>query len=294
MTVAVHGDRKYRTGERLREAAEWPSLRVELWRLEQGRQADLTPECTEVAILLSGQSVVKRTGDGQRQEAIARAGTAWLCPAGIHESSVEVIGTMPECLHIFLPPTLIEQSALADYDINPAKAQLAYAGGFADPMLFQIGSAFRRLLDRRSQATERLFVDGMQAALAAHLLGAYAADRWQPTSRAPSIDPKRLNRVLDFIEARLAEDITLDDLAAEACLSPFHFSRLFREATGLSPHRYVTERRIQAAKGKLTLTKSSLVDIALDTGFGSQANFTRVFRKMAGLTPGQYRTLEAR
>jgi AraC family transcriptional regulator len=97
--------------------------------------------------------------------------------------------------------------------------------------------------------------------------------------------------VLNFIDARLDSDIALDDLAAEACLSPFHFSRLFRDATGLSPHRYVTDRRVQAAKDKLALNHSSLVEIALDTGFGSQANFIRVFRKATGLTPGQYRAL---
>lgn len=85
-------------------------------------------------------------------------------------------------------------------------------------------------------------------------------------------------------------DISLDDLAAEACLSPFHFSRLFSEATGRSPYRYVTERRVEAAKERLRLARSSLVEIALDTGFVTQANFNRVFKKVTGKTPGQYRT----
>jgi AraC family transcriptional regulator len=131
----------------------------------------------------------------------------------------------------------------------------------------------------------------MRTALAAHLIGSYTVDRWQPPARTPSLDARRLKRVLDFIEAHLASDISLDDLAAEACLSPFHFSRLFREATGLSPCRYVTDRRIQAAQKMLAVEQSSLVQVALDTGFGSQGNFTRAFRKATGLTPGQYREL---
>ena len=106
------------------------------------------------------------------------------------------------------------------------------------------------------------------------------------------MEPRRLKRVLDFIEARLADEISLDDLAAEACLSPYHFSRLFREATGMPPHRYVMDRRIETAKEKLKLSRSSLVDVALDCGFGSQANFTRVFRKATGLTPGHFREIE--
>jgi len=95
--------------------------------------------------------------------------------------------------------------------------------------------------------------------------------------------------VLDLVDDRFASDISLDDLAAEACLSPFHFSRLFRKATGLSPHRYVTERRVREAKAKLTEGRLSLVEIALESGFGSQGSFNRIFRKHTGLTPGRFR-----
>jgi AraC family transcriptional regulator len=186
---------------------------------------------------------------------------------------------------------LLEQSALADYDVDPDRTQLAYAGGLADPVLAHIGSALHGLLRHGSKPCDRIFADGMRTALAAHLIGNYTVDRWQPPTRAPSLDAKRLKRVLDFIEVHLASDISLDDLASEACLSPFHFSRLFREATGLSPCRYATDRRIQAAQKILALNQSSLVQVALDTGFGSQANFTRAFRKATGLTPGQYREL---
>lgn len=293
MTLQAHGDIKYLSSRPLSEAAEWPGLRVEHRLLQPGEQAALTPECTEVVLMLSGRARVNRTGDGQTQEVAAQPGMGWIVPVGTEESRIELTGSM-ECLHLYLPSTLIDHSALADYDLDPDKARLAYAGGFADPMLHQIGSAFRSMLGREVQLTDRLFVDGMQTALAGHLLANYALDRWNPPVRAPSLEPRRLRRVLDFIEARLADDLSLDDLAAEAFLSPFHFSRLFREATGQTPHRYVTERRVQAAREKLAINHSSLVEIALDTGFGSQANFIRVFRKVTGLTPGQYRELHRR
>ena len=131
-------------------------------------------------------------------------------------------------------------------------------------------------------------------ALSAHLVGNYCIDRWQPSARAPSLDAKRLRRVLDFIEARLTDDISLDDLAREACLSPYHFSRLFHEATGRPPHRYLSERRVQEAQRMLRSKGSSITEIALDTGFGSQANFARTFRKIAGVTPSQYREFHRR
>lgn len=100
---------------------------------------------------------------------------------------------------------------------------------------------------------------------------------------------KRLRRVLEFIDARLADDISLRDLAAEACLSPFHFSRLFLGATGTTPHRYLTGRRVAAAKAMILCGETSLAQIAFDAGFGSQGSFTRAFRRIAGMTPGQYR-----
>jgi AraC family transcriptional regulator len=199
-----------------------------------------------------------------------------------------------ECLHIYLPATLVGRSAIADYDIDPSKAELSYVGGLRDPKLYQIAMGFQSVLAREAEPTDRLFLDGMQAALAGYLLGNYAIDRWRPPARSPQFDAKRLERVLDYIESYLTRDIRLADLAAEACLSEFHFSRLFREATGLSPHRYVTFRRVQEAQKRLELDQSSLVEVALETGFGSQANFIRVFRQATGLTPGQYRALHRR
>ncbi len=196
-----------------------------------------------------------------------------------------------ECLHLYLPPPLLDQSVLADFDIDPAKVEIAYADGLADRVLFHICSPLRDLLHRPRQPTDALFVKGIQVALAAHLLGHYTIDRWLPPQRSPSLHPRRLQRVLDCIEASFHLDLRFEDLAAEACLSPYHFSRLFRETTGLSPHRYVIGRRVEAARQELARGHLSLAEIALAFGFGSQANFTRVFRKATGLAPGQYREL---
>jgi AraC family transcriptional regulator len=104
-----------------------------------------------------------------------------------------------------------------------------------------------------------------------------------------AIDSQRMKRVLDYIDGNLFEPLALNELAAQACLSPFHFSRLFKEGTGISPQRYVTDRRVEAAKRALASEHSSLADIALDTGFGSLDTFIRLFRKSTGETPARYR-----
>ena len=292
MRITGHGDEKYRTGRRLTATVEWSALRIECWRHEAGLLNDLYLNCTEVAVMLAGQVNVRRTGDGEFQEAFGRPGTSWICPAGIRETNIELSAPMEEVVHIFIPATLMEETALATYEIDPARAKLGYAGGLDDPLLAQIGANFRKLLERGIEPTDRLLVDGMRSMLAAHLVGNYAADRWLPpiASRSTnSIDPIRLKRVIDYINSHLEHELSLDELAGEACLSAFHFARLFRQATGLTPHRYVTERRLVAAKDRLRSGRLSLAEVALVTGFGSQSNFNRVFKRMTGCSPGQYR-----
>ncbi len=289
MMLATHGDQRYQNSEKLAEAS-WRALSIEHRKFEAGRQATSVPICTEVILLLSGGGMVCRAGNGEVQKSVARPGMSYLIPVGTQEGHLELSDRM-ECLHLLLPPTLLDQSDLADLDVDPAKLQIAYADGLTDNVLFHICLPLRDLLYRPRQPTDALFVAGLQVALAAHLLGHYTVDRWRPPEKSPSLDPRRLQRVLDYIEVSLNVDIRLEELAAQACLSPYHFSRLFREATGLSPNRYVIDRRVQAARQELARGNFSLVEIALEFGFGSQANFTRVFRKATSLTPGQYREL---
>lgn len=271
-------------------AVTWTGLHVEHRQIGPGAYHCDRPPSIELAYILSGRSRVRRRADGPLQEGLALPGTSWLVPSGTNERLLELDG-QAECLIIYLSPWLIEDTALIDYGIDPARAEVVYAGGFADPTLSQIGLAIRGMFDRPPQASDRLFAQGLRTALAAHLIGHYRTDRWQPAPRRPSLEPRRLRRVLDFIEARLDTSISLDDLAGEACLSPFHFTRLFRQATGSSPHRYVTERRISSAQQMIVSGHASLAEIALDTGFGSQAHFCRAFRQATGVSPRAYREL---
>ncbi|WP_343528954.1 AraC family transcriptional regulator [Sphingomonas sp.] len=291
MLVHGHGDAKYRTGRRLTSNVDWSSLRVECWRHEAGRLNDVHLDCTEVAVLMAGQLQVRRTGNGETQEAYGRPGTAWICPAGTTETDIQLSAPMEEVVHIFVPATLMEETALTAYDIDPGMVRLGYAGGLDDALLVQVAATFRSILERGIETTDRLLADGMRAALAAHLVSNYSAERWQPKEPrlGPALEPVRLKRVLDYIDAHLSRELSLDELAAEACLSQFHFARLFRDATGLTPHRFVTERRVAVAKERLRAGRLPLAEIALLTGFGSQSNFNRVFKRVAGCSPGQFR-----
>jgi uncharacterized protein with GYD domain len=105
------------------------------------------------------------------------------------------------------------------------------------------------------------------------------------------LDYYRLQRVFEFIEAHLEDDITVETLASTACLSRFHFARAFKAATGKAPHQFISVKRLELAKSLLTEGRRSLMDVALTCHFSSQANFSRAFHRATGITPGQYRAM---
>lgn len=109
------------------------------------------------------------------------------------------------------------------------------------------------------------------------------------TADGAGLDSKRLARVIDFIDANLSRPIVTRELADIAALSPFHFSRCFRISTNTSPHKFVTERRIEVAKCMLADASLTLAQIAYDCGFSNQSHFTKAFKECAGVTPGAYR-----
>jgi AraC family transcriptional regulator len=108
-----------------------------------------------------------------------------------------------------------------------------------------------------------------------------------PTSHG--LSPERLQRVRDYVEAHLDEDLSLTILADIACLSPYHFSRSFKQTAGVGPQRYVIQRRVERAKTLLRQTHQPLALIAQEAGFADQSHLTQIFRREAGVTPGRFR-----
>jgi AraC family transcriptional regulator len=111
----------------------------------------------------------------------------------------------------------------------------------------------------------------------------------QPPACSHRRDWDRMQRVLEYMQARLDQELPLTALAAVAQMSPYHFSRLFRQSTGLSPHQYILQQRIAWATRLLVEPQLSVAAIAKRVGFASQAHFTTIFRRWLGTTPRQYR-----
>jgi len=100
---------------------------------------------------------------------------------------------------------------------------------------------------------------------------------------------RRLCRARDLADASFRGPISLDALAREACLSPFHFHRLFTKAFGETPHEFLTSRRIGHAKRMLAGDHASITDICFEAGYSSLGSFSAKFQKSVGLSPSEYR-----
>ncbi len=288
-----HGRAKYTTGTRLgtSDGRGWSGLLAERWRHSEGDLGEVEVRDTEIIVMLQGGLRVRRRGDGRLQQCEAVPGTIWLCPAGVREDMIRLYGEVRESIHLFLPASPLSATALREIDVDPDTVGLHYEGGFRDPLIEQIARAIHgEMIDPAPGG--KMLVETLATALGVHVLRHHSslepASISLPAARG-ALDPRRLRRVTEFIEAHLGEGLTIEALASEACLSPFHFARAFKAATGTAPHRYLTDRRIGRARALIAEGRLPLAEIAEQCGFSSQPHFTRWFKRIVGITPGAYR-----
>ena len=230
------------------------------------------------------------------QRTLSKKGTVWLCPAGISEDFINIENPMQECLHVFLPGKPFDETMLRDLDIDPSGISIQYAAIDRDPFIEYVADQILKEMEAET-STGRLLIESLGNALSAHLVHTYSATavRLKQFSGADKpLDLKRLTRVTEFINASVERAFTVNELASVACMSPAHFSRSFKAATGTAPHEYVSRQRLDLVKRLLSTSDRPLVDIAYATGFSSQANFNRAFRKAVGTTPSAYRAQKLR
>ncbi|MBA4047098.1 MAG: hypothetical protein C0476_01005 [Sphingomonas sp.] len=168
----------------------------------------------------------------------------------------------------------------SSFDFGPVLFQ-------ADEQLIQLSLAAEAEIESPGFAST-LLIEGISRALAVRLL------RIDPHSFISDADrihlpAWKLRRVVDYIDVNLGADIRLSDLANIAGLSAFHFGRVFKRATGISPYHFVRQRRIERSCALLIDDKLDIAQLALSCGFSSQSHFTAAFTKSIGTSPARYR-----
>jgi AraC family transcriptional regulator len=156
-----------------------------------------------------------------------------------------------------------------------------------DPIIQSIASALLPSLRQPEQASQ-LFVDHMALATSAHIASAYGGAQSAEPARG-GLAPWQERRAKEMLKENLNGHISLDKIAAQCNLSAGHFSRAFRKSTGVAPHQWLQQFRVNEAKELLRSSKLSLLEIALSCGFSDQSHFTRVVTQLVGVSPGAWR-----
>jgi transcriptional regulator of acetoin/glycerol metabolism len=149
-------------------------------------------------------------------------------------------------------------------------------------------------ISERSHALTRPLVSATARAIEKGLAGNAATTAWRPASVAQrgGLPPAALKRVRSYIQDHLAERVSIEQLAAVAGLSVFHFARAFKQSQGMTPHEYLVERRVAHAHALLKETDTPLSKIAFVSGFADQSHLARHFKRRIGVSPRIFRQSE--
>lgn len=134
----------------------------------------------------------------------------------------------------------------------------------------------------------RIYGELLGLSLFEYLVQHYGGDRPLQAASKGGLPKRMLDRVVEYIAANLSQPLSVAEVATVAGMSSYHFARLFKASTGVSPHQYVLAQRIERAKRLLAAGQSNVIDVALDCGFNDQSYFSRVFRRAAGVPPLRY------
>jgi AraC family transcriptional regulator len=179
-------------------------------------------------------------------------------------------------------------NAIADDANAPRIGDLIYkAVGIDDPAFFSLARAVLPALRHPDQSSQ-LFLDHVLLAVGAYVAQTYGGMR--PLARVRGgLAQWQVSRVKEILSANLDGSVPLKEIARECRLSVNHFARAFRRSSGVAPHKWHMERRVEVAKEKLRDGRLSLSDVALACGFADQSHLTRVFAQLAGISPGAWR-----
>lgn len=269
----------------------WHGIRVEQGARQPGSDIVLPPlEC--LWVVLTGETFPKRTDhrcDDARSRGDGLPHAVNLVPPGI-ESRWRWRNAF-DSTHYQLSPVLVAKVAEEAFDLDPAR--LHFPVRYYDrssPEVIDTLAALRHELHAGGPGG-RLCAESLANVLVVQLIRQMSNQQGSNgVVRGVSgrLSRHALREVEEYIHVHLDQNIALADLAEVSHLSEFHFARLFKQTTGLSPHQYVIHQRIERAKRHIAEGRLSLAQIAIDVGFSDQSQLTRHFKRLVGVTPKRF------
>ena len=265
-----------------KRSAAWGPVRVEHCRFREGELPEHTHAEHLLLLSLSRCRGEIRAAGGFRARTQVRGGVCVL-PSG--QPFAARLGGDTECLAIYLDPALVARAAS-----DAGRFEVIAKSIPRDPVVSRVGLALLAEMEGDAPGV-RLYAESLANVLAVHLLRNYADAGVAPRRFAGGLSGGRLRRVLSYIAEHHGRELSLDELAAEAAMSTFHFAREFKRATGTTPHQHLLQFRVERAKALLSEGLLPLAEVGLRTGFSHQSHFTRLFRRFTGTTPQTYRLM---
>jgi AraC family transcriptional regulator len=223
--------------------------------------------------------------DGHWKHVDYALGEIAIIPATQSLPRIQVDREVP-LLELFLEPATLARAACESVDTN--KVELVPQLQIRDPLIQHMGLALKAELEAGG-TDSRLYAESMATALSAHLLRRYCSQPQKVKDYTGRFSNYKLRQAVNYINEHLDQNLTLAQIAAAVRMSPNYFACLFKQSTGLTPHQYVMQCRIEKVKQLLNHQELKLVKICQEVGFTSQSHFTRVFRQHTQTTPKAYR-----
>lgn len=263
-------------------AVSHPLLTVETYGSDAGQMLS-HGDMHRISINRTGHRRYAFRLDGGRTHRISRPpSTLGFQPSGL---PLFVDGDAARYISVFQDPEVYRRAAPESFRPEAFDERALLVA--ADAVTMHLAEALAATT-RTPDATDPLLAEQLGLSFAVSVMRLLTGRSPAPPRDAGA--PRWLAKVREFVEANLEERaLTLAELAAVAELSPFHFSRAFKAATGTAPHRYVVERRVARAERLMADRSLSLTEIGYASGFASQAHFSTMFRRLTGRTPTAYR-----
>lgn len=203
------------------------------------------------------------------------------------ESDVE---SMVSNIVIHLSPDKLAQIAQEVFDIDGSRLEVKHKMMIKDMFITQLAIAMRNQMSLNT-AQSGLYLQESLHMLAVHIITHHCVITPLLKEYHGGLSKQSLNLVIEYLEVHYNQNISIDQLAMFCNISGYHFIRLFKQSTGVSPRQYLLDIRIRHAKHLLNTTQLLVEQIAYIVGYKNANNFTRMFKKRVGHSPNVYRNL---
>jgi AraC family transcriptional regulator len=264
---------------------DWKGITYDVYGLVSDIELDTPPvDHHAVGYCLHGSGRLWQKRGGRTHDSVIRAGSLIVMPAG---DSRSWRGAAAPSLRIRIPNALLTEAAMEIGSHSGRAPELIDVFNTRDLFIGQLAPILVSELERPAHPAQSLMIESISYVLVGHLLRHYDAFK-RNKAKIVGLAPRTLAMVVAYIEEHPDRAIALDTLARIANVSRFHFVRMFKLSTGLSPMIYVEQNRIRKAQALIKEEQLSLAAIAAEVGFADQSHFTRRFRLHVGCTPSDY------